>query len=290
FLVSGRATDIAIAPGHGSNGQDRIYVASANGGVWRSDDSGQSWHSLMNAFDENPQTRQSDSLACGALAIDPANPDVIYVGTGEGYPAGTSYFGVGPVVSGDGGLNWKTEPVASGSQALSGNGFYALVLDPDDATIVLAATSIGLYRRQSDGQGGYQWKQIALGGKVDDRVTSVLVVQPAAGGKVFFAAKGIGMTYRSNDGLTWTAFGNRLPNTNDAYNDRISLAARPDDDQNLYALVNNNNAGQVFRFLNGQWQSITGGPTNYLASQGLYDLELAVDPNNVNRIYIGGAV
>src|SRR5581483_1796392 len=32
FLVSGRATDIAIAPGHGSNGQDRIYVASANGG------------------------------------------------------------------------------------------------------------------------------------------------------------------------------------------------------------------------------------------------------------------
>jgi hypothetical protein len=73
-----------------------------------------------------------------------ANPDRIYVGSGEG--AGGAYFGVGPIVSNDGGLNWFTEPVSPGSPPLAGSAFYALAVDPADSERVVAATRQGIRR------------------------------------------------------------------------------------------------------------------------------------------------
>src|SRR5439155_21191980 len=125
--MSGRVLGIAIR-----SGGDRVYAATSNGGVWRSDNAGASWMSLMDAWDQNPTNAASDSLACGAIAIDPTvvspNPDRIFVGTGDGDEA--LYFGVGPVFSADGGQNWSTEPVAPGSQPLAGRAFNALAIDP----------------------------------------------------------------------------------------------------------------------------------------------------------------
>src|SRR5215207_2644876 len=117
--VSGRIPGVAVA-----RGGERVYVASANGGVWRSDDAGLSWRPTMETWDLDPTTHQSDTLACGAIAIDLDDPDRVYVGTGEGDSVaidggsliGTyAYFGVGPVRSDDGGRNWHTEPFAPGS-------------------------------------------------------------------------------------------------------------------------------------------------------------------------------
>src|ERR1051326_8347547 len=62
--ISGRVSGIAIAAGG-----TRVYVASANGGVWRSDDAGASWRSTMDAFDQNPTNNATTSLACGAIGI-----------------------------------------------------------------------------------------------------------------------------------------------------------------------------------------------------------------------------
>jgi len=73
--VTGRICGVAIAPGG-----MRMYVATAVGGVWRSDDAGLSWQSTMDGFDQNPTNFASTSLACGAIAINPTNPDRIYVG------------------------------------------------------------------------------------------------------------------------------------------------------------------------------------------------------------------
>src|SRR5205085_8129449 len=108
----------------------------------------------------------SDSLACGAIAIDPNNPDRVYVGTGEGdnifisgdSVAGTgAYFGVGPIRSDDGGLSWHTEPTAPNSPPLTGASFYRLAIDPTNRDHVIAATILGLYRREPDGAGRFQW-------------------------------------------------------------------------------------------------------------------------------------
>ena len=165
--TSGRTVDIAVCPGG-----NRVYIASANGGVWRSDDAGENWISLMDAFDLNPTTQASDSLACGAIAVDLANPDHLYVGTGEG--GGGAYFGVGPISSIDGGINWITEFTSPGSTSLAGRSFYALAIDPADVNKVVAATDRGLYRREADGAGGFHWTKKNTG-SATTAVTSVVV-------------------------------------------------------------------------------------------------------------------
>ena len=124
--ISGRTSGIAVAPGG-----MRVYAATANGGVWRSDDARLSWRSTMDGFDVNSTSFASAGLACGAIAIDPAAPDRVYVGTGEGDTdalfasritnALPSYRGIGPIRSDDGGLTWQTEP---SSPSLAGFAFF----------------------------------------------------------------------------------------------------------------------------------------------------------------------
>jgi len=126
--VAGRVSGIAIAPG----GQI-VYVASANGGVFRSDDAGMTWTALMDGFDVDPTNFASTSLACGAIAIDPGDPNRVYVGTGEGdtdamfnsriINALPAYRGIGPIRSDDGGQTWVRENVAAGSANWPANRF-----------------------------------------------------------------------------------------------------------------------------------------------------------------------
>jgi hypothetical protein len=145
-------------------GGTRIYIGAANGGVWRSDDTGQTWRSLMEAFDLNPTTPASDSLSVGAIAIDLANPDRVYVGSGEG--AGAAYFGVGPIVTNNGTAiapAWTTEQAAPGSPSLAGTAFYALAVDPANPDRVVAGTRNGVYRREPNGTGGFHWAQKVMG-------------------------------------------------------------------------------------------------------------------------------
>lgn len=142
--VSGRIQGIAFS----ANGQ-RVYIASANGGVWRSDSMGTSWYPLMNGFDLSPMANRSDSLSMGAIAVPPNLPNRIYAGSGEGATSGDSYYGVGPVVSEDGGLNWQTEP--SDSPSLPSE-FFKLEVDPNDPEYVMAATNQGILRRQPRNQ------------------------------------------------------------------------------------------------------------------------------------------
>lgn len=135
--VSGRAAGVA------AHRDGRIvYMAAANGGVWRSDDGGRRWTSTMGGFDLDPQTHGVDTLSCGAIVLDPVDPDRVWVGTGEA--ATGRYFGVGPLVSVDGGKSWKVEP---SDPPLEGKGSYELAVDPSATDRVLAATTAGLYRR-----------------------------------------------------------------------------------------------------------------------------------------------
>src|SRR5215217_6194871 len=216
--TSGRTPAIAVAPGG-----TRVYIGAANGGVWRSDDSGQTWLSLMDAWDLNPTTPASDSLSVGAIAIDNANPDRVYVGSGEG--ASGSLFGVGPIVTNNGSANppaWSTEQAAPGSPSLAGTRFFALAVDPASSDRVVAGTRNGVYRREPNGAGGFHWEQKVMGATTS--VTSV-VAAASGGTTTFYGARWGGPVYSSTDGDTWnevgTATGFRFPSTNVA---RIGLA------------------------------------------------------------------
>lgn len=277
--TSGRAPAIAVAPGGNT-----VFVGAANGGVWRSDDAGLTWHSLMEAFDLNPTTPASDSLAVGALVLDPANPARLFVGSGEGDSG--AYFGVGPIATGTAGAAapaWATEDVAGGSPSLAGTAFYALAIDPNDSERVVAGTRRGVYRREPDGAGGFHWAQKTLGGTATQWVASV-VVASTGGATTFYAAPWGGPVYSSTDGDAWTAVGAGFP----ASVNRVSLGCKADDPSVLYALTQ---SGGVLRLdtSDGTWRSVSGVPAGFVGSQGWYDLAIAVAPDNVNRIYLGGS-
>ncbi|MEZ5316354.1 MAG: hypothetical protein R2752_03030 [Vicinamibacterales bacterium] len=87
--ISGRVADVAVADRGSSR---RLYAGSCCGGLWVSDDLGQTWQPV---FDREAST------AIGALAVAPSNPDVVYVGTGESNIFRSSYTGVGVYKSTD---------------------------------------------------------------------------------------------------------------------------------------------------------------------------------------------
>ena len=80
--VSGRVTAIVVDP----TDSNKVYLGTAQGGVWRSLDGGTTWTAIF----DNAQ-----SLAIGALALAPSSPTTLYVGTGEFNQCGDCFFGVG---------------------------------------------------------------------------------------------------------------------------------------------------------------------------------------------------
>jgi hypothetical protein len=291
--ISGRANGIAIAPGG-----VRVFVATADGGVWRSDNGGASWYSTMDNFDVDPTTFAVTSLACGAIAIDPADPNRVYVGTGEGDTnalfaarltgALPSYRGVGPLRSDDGGATWHTEPTATGSPTLVGGAFYALAVDPGDRENVVAATSSGLYRREPDGSGGYHWVLKRSG------IHPSVVVTRSGTTTTFFAAAWGDRVYSSNDGSTWSAAGTSFPSGSG----RIGLAVQRTSAAIVYALsaTATNGLLGLYRLDGGAgaWKAVSGVPSGIFGPssiywQGEYDLTITIDPSDANTIFMGGS-
>ncbi len=295
--VGGRVARLAIAPG-GSV----IYAASANGGVFRSTDGGTTWHSTMDSFDLDPTSFASASLSCGAIAIDRADPNRVYVGTGEGdtlqlfrariVNALPAYRGVGVIRSDDGGTTWIAEP---SSPDLAGEAFFDLAVDPGNRENVCGATTQGLYRRTAGAGGTFQWI------RVRDGVHSSVVVASKDGGTRFFCAQwGPGTSppgvFHSDDGgNTWDRTGTGFP-TDDI--GRIAIGAQADNPNVIYAFVARNSTGAahgLYRLdgIAATWKAVGALPdvlpVDNGNSQGDYDLAIAVDPADQNLVFLGGS-
>jgi photosystem II stability/assembly factor-like uncharacterized protein len=172
--IGGRITDMAVHP----TNANIVYAGAAEGGVLLSLDGGQHWTPL---FDDQP------SLAIGALAIDPGNPDVIYAGTGEVNPGGGSvaYGGAGLFKSVNGGYSWTCI-------GLENTGAIGRIcVDPNDGdTIFVAAMGHlwekglerGVYRTQN---GGTTWEKVLY---IDDDTGCVDLVMRPDDPDVVFAA------------------------------------------------------------------------------------------------------
>jgi hypothetical protein len=80
--VSGRATCVVVDP----TNSNKVYLGTAQGGVWRTLDGGATWTPIFDT---------AQSLSIGALALAPSNASILYVGTGEPNNSADSYFGVG---------------------------------------------------------------------------------------------------------------------------------------------------------------------------------------------------
>src|SRR5207302_8375113 len=159
-------------------------------------------------------------VICGAVAIDPNDPNRVYVGTGEGDTlqlfrvrisnALPAYRGVGPLRSDDGGVNWVGEASAPD---LAGEAFFALAVDPRARDTVIAATTNGLYRRVSGVGGAFGWRQQRPG------VFSSVVVAATATLTRFICAQWTqdpattpaGVFHSDDGGQTWNPTGTGFP-------------------------------------------------------------------------------
>src|SRR6266542_5836760 len=128
-----------------------FYIGVNNGGVWRTDDFGRTWKPL---FDDQP------TGSIGAIALAPSDPNVIYVGSGEGLQRPDLSVGDGVYRSGDGGKTWRHLGLPDGQQ------IPALLVDPRDPNRVFAAVlghpygpneERGIFR-SSDG--GESWEKV----------------------------------------------------------------------------------------------------------------------------------
>ena len=93
-LMSGRIADIAIHPTDFST----WYVAVGSGGVWKTTNSGTTWEPIFDG---------EKSYSTGCVVLDPSNPEIVWVGTGENVGGRHVAFGDGVYRSDDGGASWK---------------------------------------------------------------------------------------------------------------------------------------------------------------------------------------
>ncbi len=259
FAYGNIASRIVTGTYHPTN-PNIIYVGPANGGVWKSNDGGVNWQ---------PLTDTQPSLAMGAIVVDPANPNIVYAGTGEATYSGASYYGRGLLKSTDAGATWVhiTNGLPSSSY------FSRLIIRPNYSGELLAALgSSGLYRSTD---AGMNWSQL-LAGRCDDVLFSL------NGDTAFAVGSGIGGLRRSiNGGATFSAFGTGLSS-----GERTHFDYCKNNPSVMYAAVFSGSTVSAYKSTNygANWSFLT---STLDGGQAWYDLHCKVNPWNPDHVYIG---
>lgn len=260
--ASGRVSAIALHP----TDLNTAYVAAAGGGVWKTTDGGQSW---------TPISDQLSSLASGALAIDPANPNTVVYGTGEQHYSSDSLYGDGLFRTVDGGTSWSK----IGLKAEVGNYMARVGISPGTLHV---CGDLGYVRSIDDGATWAPFKPGSVAWCND-------LVRSAAAPLTWFAGfYGNGIYKSIDDGATWSLLSGGLPSTGFQ---RINLAISDSNASVVYAsLISSSGAlAGMYKTTNGgiSWSLLSATP-NYVCTQGWYDNGMAVSPTNPDVVYAGG--
>jgi len=162
--ITGRVSMLAVHPDG-----ERVYAASANGGVWHSSDGGRHWKSLGGfAATPAPTTvnRPAQRNACGSIVVDwnAGGGEVVYVGTGEtshtaNAQPGRSLGGVGILRAVNPAASAADDPWTREADNLLGHGVYRIALQPG-GTGVVAATTVGLFERPAGAGADTDWVKV----------------------------------------------------------------------------------------------------------------------------------
>src|SRR5579863_8225187 len=146
-MISGRILSIAVDPANRAH----YYVGAASGGVWKTINDGITW---------TPVFEKEGSYSIGTVVIDPKNPAVIWVGSGENNSQRSVGYGDGVYRSDDGGKSWRNLGLRSSEH------IARILIDPRDSNTVYVAAQgplwapggeRGLYKSID---GGKAWKRV----------------------------------------------------------------------------------------------------------------------------------
>ena len=279
-VTSGRVVGFAVNP----KDRSHYFVAVASGGVWKTTNAGTTW---------TPVFDNEGSYSIGCVVMDPKNPNVVWVGTGENNSQRSVGYGDGVYKSVDGGRSWRNVGLKQSEH------IGKIVIDPRDSDTVYVAAQGPLWSAGGDRglykttDGGRNWSKVL---NIDENTGVTDVVLDPRNPDVLIAASyqrrrhvwtiingGPGSAiHRSTDGgKTWKKVTAGLPSGDLG---RIGLAIAPTDPDTVYAIVEAaEGAGGIFRSTDG---GLTWEKRNPFSEQAQYYSQLVVDPLNKDRLYV----
>lgn len=286
-MFSGRISDVAGIPGN----ENLIYVGSASGGLYRSTNGGTTYEPIF---------EDGNTLSIGAIAVHVDDPDVIYVGTGEGAVRNSISYGDGIYKTTDGGRTWRHVGLRDSER------FSRIVIDPHDPQIVFAAAmghafgpneQRGVFRSTD---GGESWEQVLY---VDEKTgASDVAIDPENPDIVYagmyqyvrqpwtFESGGPGSgLYRSTDGgSTWAELtdpdvNNGLPGAETI--GRVGMSVHAADPRIVYALIESEEPGELWRSSDRgiTWEMVND--ERRLNNRPFYYTQVRADPIDPDRVY-----
>jgi photosystem II stability/assembly factor-like uncharacterized protein len=266
-----------------------FFIGVCNGGVWRTDDYGRTWTPI---FDDQP------TGSIGAIAIAPSNPDVIYVGSGEGLQRPDLSTGDGIYKSIDGGRTWAHLGLRDGQQ------IPQIVVDPRDPDRLFVAVlghpygpneERGIFRSTD---GGRNFTKVLY--KDADTGGADVVLDPSNPNVVYavlwqsrlapwengvFSGPGSGVFKSSDGGASWQPIVKGLPTFASNGLGRIGITVAPSKPERLFATVEARSGGGLYRSddSGGSWYRVTD---DVRVTEREYDFaEVKVDPRNADVVY-----
>jgi len=278
-LTSGRIADFAVREDKPSE----YYVAVASGGVWKTSNSGTTWQPIFDG---------EGSYSIGCVTLDPNNPHIVWVGTGENNNQRSVAYGDGVYKSLDGGKKWEHMGLKN-SEHIS-----KILIDPTNSDIVYVAAYGPLWSAGGDRgvykstDGGKTWRAVLEISEhtgiadllMDPRDPNVLYAAAHQRRRHVFTYISGGpesALYKSVDGgANWTKQSSGLPSVDLG---RIGLAISPVNPDYVFAIV------EAAEDKGGFFRSTDRGESfkklSSYTTSGNYYVEIFCDPVDIDRIY-----
>jgi len=270
---------------------DTFYIGVNHGGVWRSRDYGRTWQPI---FDDQP------TGSIGAIAVAPSDPNVLYVGTGEGLQRPDLSTGDGVYRSTDGGATWRNVGLSDAQQ------IPQVIVDPRDSKRVFVAAlghpygpneERGVFRSLD---GGESWEKV-LYRDADTGAFDVLFAphDPNVVFAVLWAGRqapweiggsweiaGAGLWKSTDGGSTWRQVTQGLPSAERDGLGRIGLCAAPSSEGRMYAVVDAKELGGLYRSDDSgeSWRRVNADA--HLWGRGSDFAEVKADPKDGDVVYV----
>ncbi|MFZ0144419.1 MAG: glycosyl hydrolase [Candidatus Sulfotelmatobacter sp.] len=279
-VASGRVMSIAVNP----KDKFEYYVGVASGGVWKTVNDGTTW---------TPVFDKEGSYSIGWVTLDPNDPAVVWVGTGESNSQRSVSYGDGIYRSDDGGKNWTNLGLKKSEH------IGRVVIDPRDSKVVYVAAEGPLWGPGGDRglyktvDGGKNWKAVLT---ISENTGVAYVAIDPANPDILYAAAyqrrrhvytlidggPESAIYKSTDaGASWNKLKSGLPTVDMG---RIGLAVSPADPNVVYATIEaGDGKGGIFR---SDDKGATWERRNEFDLGAMYYARVVADPKNVDRIFV----